>query len=90
MARAQAVVPAGFNGATPQALAEQRKREAERKCADLVDGAWAWVDSRRALAGDDISVFAAQAITLKRIPAGLTSAELERWIVDAFNARENA
>lgn len=90
-----AEVPIEHNGSTSAAVADQwkraereRQRERERKCADLVERAWRWVDSRPALnVSDELALFAAQAITMRRTPQGLTSSELEQLLVDAFTAK---
>lgn len=85
-------MPVEFNGGTSAAVAGawrdaelRRKREAEARSGKLVDDAWAWVDSRPVLAADpDLSLFAVQAITLRRIPQGLSSANLEAWLLGAW------
>lgn len=82
-------VPSSFAGLTPKALAEQEIREAEERSAVNVDRAWAWIDSRpRLLADDGLAVWAARAITLGRTPAGLTSAELDDWLVAGWLSRQ--
>lgn len=87
-------IPSDLNGATSAAVGDQwrrherdRQKRAERKCADLVDRAWAWIDSRPALADPGLQLFAAQAITLQRTPPGLTSEQLEQWLLDGWQRR---
>lgn len=76
--------PADVGGATAAAVAEQWKRAREQRCADLVDGAYRWLDQSAALADlmadPAFELWAAQAITLRRTPRGATSGELEVWL----------
>lgn len=84
-------VPADVGGATAGAVAEQHKRAREQRCADLVDGAYRWLDSRPGLAelmaDPAFELFAAQAITLRRMPEGLSADEGEAWLVAGWRAR---
>lgn len=78
------VIPTEVSGANVYALADQRKRAAEDRCAELVDGAYRWLDQRAALADlmcdPGFELWAAQAITMRRTPMGATSGELEAWL----------
>lgn len=86
--------PADVGGATAAAVAEQWKRAREQRCADLVDGAYRWLDGRPGLAllmrDPAFELFAAQAITLRRTPEGATSGELEAWLVESWGSRTRA
>lgn len=84
-------VPADVGAANVFALRDlqrmERERErsaAEQRCADLVDGAYRWLDQSAALADlmrdPGFELWAAQAITLRRTPRGATSGELEVWL----------
>jgi hypothetical protein len=85
------VIPTEVSGANVYALADQRKRAAEDKCADLVDSAYRWLDRRPGLAelmaDPAFELFAAQAITLRRLPEGLSADEGEAWLVAGWQAR---
>ena len=91
-------IPSELNGATAAAVADQRRqaereriRQAEDRCRQNVEGAWRWIDSRPRLVADDrLALFAAQAITLKRIPKGLPSGALEDWLVQAWESPDMA
>lgn len=76
--------PADVGGATAAAVAEQWKRAREQRCADLVDGAYRWLDQSAALADlmrdPAFELWAAQSITLRRTPKGATSGQLEVWL----------
>lgn len=78
------VIPTEVSGANVYALADQRKRAAEDRCRELVDGAYRWLDGRPGLADlmadPAFELWAAQAITLRRTPRGATSGELEVWL----------
>ncbi len=84
--------PADVGGATAAAVAEQWKRAREQRCADLVDGAYRWLDQSAALADlmadPAFELWAAQAITLRRLPDGLSADEGEAWLVAGWRARE--
>ncbi len=84
--------PADVGGATAAAVAEQWKRAREQRFADLVDGAYRWLDQSAALADlmadPAFELWAAQAITLRRLPDGLSADEGEAWLVAGWRARE--
>lgn len=88
------VIPTELNGSTAAAVAAQHRqhdrdriRLAEARCANIVERAWAWIDERPAIAADhDLAIFAAQAITLGRTPAGLTTRQLEDWLTDSWRS----
>ena len=86
-------IPSDVSGASAGAVAEQWKQARERRCADLVDGAYRWLDSRPGLAGlmadPAFELWAAQAITLRRTPSGATSSELEAWLLESWAARSS-
>lgn len=86
------VIPTEVSGANVYALADQRKRMAEDRCGELVDGAYRWLDRRPGLAelmrDPAFELFAAQAITLRRLPEGLSADEGEAWLVAGWRARE--
>jgi len=81
-------VPVQYAGASAAGVAETRRRIAEDRCGDLVDRAWAWVESRPVLAHPELALFAAQAITLGRTPPGLSSQQLEDWLLAAWSSRQ--
>ena len=85
------VIPTEVSGANVYALADQRKRAAEDRCGELVDGAYRWLDGRPGLTllmrDPAFELFAAQAITLRRMPEGLSEDEGEAWLVAGWQAR---
>lgn len=86
--------PADVGGATAAAVAEQWKRAREQRCADLVDGAYRWLDQSAALADlmrdPAFELWAAQAITLRRLPEGMSEDEGEAWLIAAWAHRKAA
>ena len=66
--------PADVGGATAAAVAESHKLAAERKCTDAVNKAYAWIDRHPSVVEAGAELFAAQAITLRRVPADVVAA----------------
>lgn len=88
------VIPTEVGGANVYALADQRRQIAEDRCGRLVDGAYRWLDGRPGLADlmadPAFELFAAQAITLRRLPEGMSEDEGEAWLIAAWAHRKAA
>lgn len=90
------VIPTEVGGANVYALADQRRQIAEDRCGRLVDGAYRWLDGRPGLADlmadPAFELFAAQAITFRRVPADVVAAgggAIEAWLLESWAARSS-
>lgn len=84
--------PADVGGVTAAAVAESHKLAAERKCADAVNKAYAWIDRHPSVVEAGAELFAAQAITFRRVPADVVAAgggAIEAWLLESWASRSS-